>query len=96
MSFSPFSARLDAVRSALEPLSADALVINHGVNVRYLSGLIGSAVLLVVGRRDVVLVVDGRYDFVARRGVEAGTMAAMAVERVARRYPKTLVELLGG
>jgi Xaa-Pro aminopeptidase len=94
MSRDPFSARLDAVRSALEPLSTDALVINHGVNVRYLSGFVGSAGLLVVGRRDDVLIVDGRYDFVARRAVEAGAMAAMAVERVARRYPKTLVELL--
>jgi Xaa-Pro aminopeptidase len=85
---------MQALRSALRPIDVDVIVISHPVNIRYLCGFAGSAGVLVVDSAGAALVVDGRYDFIARRGVEDGSLARLDVFTVERRYPRALSEVL--
>jgi Xaa-Pro aminopeptidase len=63
--------RLARVRADLEVAGVDGLLVTAPANVRYLSGFTGSAgVLLVTGRR-VLLVSDGRYRTQAAEQLEA-------------------------
>jgi Xaa-Pro aminopeptidase len=53
--------RRDAIREALAGAEADALLVTHLPNVRYLSGFSGSAGQLLVGPED-TLFTDSRYE----------------------------------
>ncbi len=82
--------RLDKVQARLDALGVDAFVVSSGVNVRYLSGFSGSAGLLLVGRDVTRLLVDGRYDTAARRGVADRRIAPVEVVKVDGPYATTL------
>ena len=54
--------RMESVRSTMESLELDGLVISRMVNIRYLTGFTGSAALLYLGADGAtVLATDGRY-----------------------------------
>lgn len=53
--------RIEAVRSRLIESGLDALVVQSGVNRRYLSGFTGSAGALVIGLHNAWIMVDFRY-----------------------------------
>ncbi|MCP3938300.1 MAG: aminopeptidase P family protein [Actinomycetia bacterium] len=57
-----FQSRRAACVEAVERSGADALLVTNLTNVRYLTGLVSSAAMLVVGRSgEFVLLTDGRY-----------------------------------
>jgi Xaa-Pro aminopeptidase len=94
MSLSPPLAlqRLDRVRASLQLGSLDALVVTHLPNLRYLTGLAGSAGLAVVTSDACRLIVDFRYASAAR-GLPAA-LAQVVVVEVAASYDEALVEAL--
>ncbi len=63
--------RLDALRGRLADIGADALMVSHLANIRYLTGFSGSAALLLVAAGDALLVTDGRYGTQADEEVAA-------------------------
>jgi len=72
-------ARRDALIAALTAQGLDALLVTGRANVRYLTGFSGSAGMVVVTPRDVLLVTDFRYDEQAR--AETAGAARVEVER---------------
>ena len=72
-------ARRDALIAALAAQGLDALLVGGRANVRYLTGFSGSAGMVVVTPRDLLLVTDFRYDEQAR--AEAAGAARVEVER---------------
>ncbi len=90
-----WSGRLTRVRAALTTRELDAVVISDRTNILYLTGFSGSAGLLVLTADGARLLLDGRYDLVARQAVTAGTMAEVAIVRVERRYDPALAETVG-
>jgi Xaa-Pro aminopeptidase len=82
--------RLSRIQARLDSLEVDALVVSSGVNVTYLSGFSGSAGLLLVGRQAAWLLVDGRYDTAARRGIADGRIVPVEVVRVDGPYATAL------
>ena len=72
MTAARFPARVAAVRARITSAGADALVVTHQPNIRYLSGHSGSAGILVVSHNALTLLLDGRYREAARRLVEGG------------------------
>lgn len=94
-SFRPdWSGRLSILQSSLARHRVDALVVSTPLNLTYLTGFTGSAGLLVVAPERVSLITDGRYDLVVRQGIGAGSLAPVALARVATRYDRTLAEVL--
>ncbi len=74
--------RGDRLRASLGSLGCDALVVTHLTNIRYLSGFTGSAAVLVVEERGLLLVTDGRYEEQAATQMKAcGVHADLAVGR---------------
>jgi len=68
---SPVSpARMARVRAILHELDIDALLFLDMKNVRYLTGFTGSDGALVIGEKQEILLVDGRYTNQARKEVE--------------------------
>ncbi|PYX88411.1 MAG: aminopeptidase P family protein [Acidobacteria bacterium] len=61
--------RLKTLQRALTSTKADALLITHLPNVRYLSGFSGSAGALVITQRSAAFFSDGRYGAQARAEV---------------------------
>ncbi len=61
--------RQAGIAAELERLRADALLITHLPNVRYLCGFTGSAAVLVIHRGRPVFFTDGRYTGQARQEV---------------------------
>src|SRR5438105_1789850 len=64
--------RIGKVRTKMQELGLDSLLVSHPDNRRYLSGFSGhdqppldTAGFLVLGMSDIVLVTDGRYDIQA-------------------------------
>jgi Xaa-Pro aminopeptidase len=70
--------RLRALAPALEAAGIGALLVTSRPNIRYLTGFSGSAALVVVTPRDLLLVTDFRYEEQARG--EAGGVARVVVE----------------
>ena len=76
--------RGDRLRSMLPSLGCDALVVTHLTNIRYLSGFSGSAGLLVVDERGMLLITDGRYGEQAGAQLDiAGVDADVVIGRTA-------------
>jgi Xaa-Pro aminopeptidase len=67
--------RVDRLRAQLDEAAADALLVTHLTNIRYLTGFTGSAGLLLVEPGGLAFVTDGRYEEQA-----AGQLAAAGVE----------------
>jgi Xaa-Pro aminopeptidase len=61
--------RLTRLRVSLTELGADALLVSHLPNIRYLCGFSGSAGLLLVTESKAALFTDSRYTFQAREEV---------------------------
>ena len=79
----PRSSRLARVRAALRLAGADALVVTHLPNVRYLSGFSGTAGALVVSETECRLLVDFRYGAAARAmggGRDGGDFTVEVIE----------------
>src|SRR5687768_1484741 len=83
------------VRSALDALNLDALVISDPTNIRYLSNHVGSAGVLVLTRTDAHLLVDFRYEE-AVRALQASPAASpdLRTRQVPGSYDDALVECL--
>ncbi len=62
--------RMARVRAILHELDIDALLFLDMKNVRYLTGFTGSDGALVIGEKQEILLVDGRYTNQARKEVE--------------------------
>jgi Xaa-Pro aminopeptidase len=88
--------RLRNVRLRMQASAVDALVVSHLPNIRYLSGFAGTAGLLVLTPGACVLVVDFRYQTVARSLLtsipDLGTHLTVVVP--SRSYDETLAEVL--
>jgi len=61
--------RISKVLSRLNPLNVEALLFLDIKNVRYLTGFTGSDGALLIGKRQKLLMVDGRYTNQAKREV---------------------------
>jgi Xaa-Pro aminopeptidase len=66
------NARVERLRAELDTLGAETFLATNSCNVRYLTGLDSSNAAVLVGRRSVVVLTDGRYLDAARAldGVE--------------------------
>jgi Xaa-Pro aminopeptidase len=93
---SPVVSRLDRARAAMRSNAVDALVVTHLPNIRYLTGFAGSAGLVVLTGETCSLIVDFRYQTVARSLVSADLALSRHVTVVvpARSYDETLAEVL--
>ena len=76
--------------------AVDALVVSHLPNVRYLTGFVGTAGLVVLTPTHCVLVVDFRYQAVARSLVQSTPELADHVTVVVppKSYDETLADVL--
>jgi len=88
------AARLARVRAHADALSLDALVVTHLPNVRYLTGFVGTAGLVVLTRSRCFLVVDFRYDTAARTVAADLGSDLVTVEVSSRSYDEALVAIL--
>ena len=61
--------RLGRLRLSFSGLQADAILVSHLPNIRYLSGFSGSAGLLLIDSSSATLFTDSRYTFQAREEV---------------------------
>lgn len=66
---SRYQDRLDRLRLVLEQISADAILVTHLPNVRYLCGFSGSAGLLVVEPASATFFTDSRYTIQSKHEV---------------------------
>ncbi len=66
---SRYQARLERLRHALARLSADALLVTHLPNIRYLCGFSGSAGVLVVDASSATFFTDSRYTIQSKHEV---------------------------
>jgi Xaa-Pro aminopeptidase len=57
---------MDRLRFSFSALGADAFLVSHLPNVRYLCGFTGSAALLLIEQASATLLTDSRYTFQAR------------------------------
>jgi Xaa-Pro aminopeptidase len=82
---------LDQLRLCFSSLGADAFLVSHLPNIRYLCGFSGSAGLLLVGASAATLFTDSRYTFQAREEVSGARV------RIAKRGPlQAVADALGG
>ena len=88
--------RLDRARAEMRSNAVDALVVTHLPNIRYLTGFAGTAGLVVLTAETCSLIVDFRYQTVARSLVAADPELSRHVTVVvpARSYDETLAEVL--
>ena len=88
--------RLASVRQAMAGEHVGALVVTHPPNVRYLSGHVGSAGVLVVARAGVHLLVDARYREAARQLLAGGgAPSGLSLHDVPGSYDAATLTLLG-
>jgi Xaa-Pro aminopeptidase len=86
--------RLGALTSAVEAQRLDGLVVSSLINIRYLSGFEATAGLLVLTPTQATLLVDGRYEALARTLQESGAIAPVRIARITGRYDTALVEMV--
>lgn len=85
-----WAARLACVSERCREEGLDALVVSSLVNVRYLTGFVGSSGLLVSAPAGHVLITDGRYESFVREAIADGRIAHVDLARVELRYDLTL------
>jgi Xaa-Pro aminopeptidase len=87
----PYQRRVDAVRQTLADLGADALIVTHPPNLRYMCGFDGSTGALLVTSAEWSLIVDGRYLTVAReRAAASGQLRHLTVDLAPRSIDEGL------
>jgi Xaa-Pro aminopeptidase len=93
---SSVASRLDRARAAMRSAAIDALVVTHLPNIRYLTGFSGTAGIVVLTAEACRLIVDFRYQTVARRLVAADAERARLITIVVpeRSYDETLADRL--
>ncbi len=92
----PVVPRLERARQRMRDSAVDALVVTHLPNIRYLTGFVGTAGLAVLMPASCVLVVDFRYQAVARHLVQSTPELAAHVKVVVpvKSYDETLADVL--
>ena len=88
--------RLGNVRQRMRAAAVDALVVSHLPNIRYLTGFVGTAGLVVLTPAACDLIVDFRYQTVARALLASTPGAAAHFEVVVppQSYDETLADVL--
>jgi Xaa-Pro aminopeptidase len=85
------------VRATLRQRGIPALIVTHGVNIRYLTNHIGSAGVLVVTAEAMHLLVDFRYEESVRALQDsASACPSLTMCRVPASYDEALIERLIG
>ena len=82
--------RLRRVQAQLEARHLDAVVVSDRHNILYLTGFAGSAGLLLVTGTEIRLILDGRYELVARQSLADGRLADVTITPVPSRYDQAL------
>jgi Xaa-Pro aminopeptidase len=86
--------RISILQSDLQSAGVDAFVVTHLPNVRYLTGLTATAGAVIVRQDACTLVVDFRYETVARAVLDAAPDHPFTITIVANTYDDTLSALL--
>ena len=90
------AARHARVRTALDTINVDALIVTHPTNIRYLSNHAGTAGIFVIGRDGAHLLVDFRYRESVRLLQESTSACpALRVWDVPASYDEALLGCLG-
>lgn len=90
-----YDARHEALRTRLASGGIDALLVTHGPNLSYLTGLRASAGMALVTPSAVHLIVDARYITAARTLADApGRPRDLSVNLVARSYDESVAEVI--
>ena len=76
---------MDRLRFSFSVVGADAFLVSHLPNIRYLCGFTGSAALLLVEQSSATLFTDSRYTFQAREEV---SNARLKIARAAYSLPQ--------
>ena len=91
----PVISRLSRARERMRAVQVDALVVSHLPNIRYLTGFVGTAGLVVLTPRHARSIVDFRYQTAAEALVATADLAAeIAVVVPSQSYDETLADVL--
>jgi len=91
----PVISRLSRARERMRAVQVDALVVSHLPNIRYLTGFVGTAGLVVLTPTACSLIVDFRYRTAAKALVAAADIAAEITLVVpSQSYDETLAAVL--
>jgi Xaa-Pro aminopeptidase len=91
---SPFDLRVRLIRDDLRLTGLDALLVTHLPNIRYLTGLAGSAGAVVLTASRCLLIADFRYAATARELIEARAPGALELHVPERGYDEAIVAAL--
>jgi Xaa-Pro aminopeptidase len=80
------------VRSGLHAVPADALLVTHLPNIRYLTGFAGTAGAVILLQQRCLLMVDSRYVTAARALASPLPDGLLAVEPVANSYDEAIAQ----
>src|SRR4029079_13745846 len=89
---STIARRLEHVRSGLYAVPADALLVTHLPNIRYLTGFAGTAGAVILLQQRCLLMVDSRYVTAARALASPLPDGLLAVEPVANSYDEAIAQ----
>ncbi len=89
--------RIDRIRSDLIGFGVEGILFFDMANIRYLTGFTGSEGVLFIGRREPVLLIDGRYVTQAKRETEACEILLFTdkTEGIARLLKDLSVKVVG-
>ena len=85
-----FGVRVSRARDDMRAAGVDALVVTHLPNVRYLTGLGGSAGVAILDAERCVLIVDFRYAAAARELLAARPADGIDLEIVERGHDEAV------
>jgi Xaa-Pro aminopeptidase len=91
---SPFDLRMRHIRDDLRVAGLDALLVTHLPNVRYLTGLAGSAGAVALTGSRCILIADFRYATTARELIAARQAGALELHVPERGYDEAIVAVL--
>jgi Xaa-Pro aminopeptidase len=94
VSVSPFDLRVRRIRDDLRLAGLDALLVTHLPNIRYLTGLAGSAGAVVLTGSRCLLVADFRYATAARELIAARPPGSLELHVPERGYDEAIVAAL--
>jgi Xaa-Pro aminopeptidase len=93
---SPFDLRVRHIREDLRVVGLDALLVTHLPNVRYLTGLAGSAGAVALTGSRCILIADCRYATTARELIAARQPGRLELQVPERGYDEAIVAALRG
>ena len=91
---SPYAARVNRLREDLRSADLDALLVTHLPNVRYLTGLAGTAGAVVVTATRCVLIADFRYGAAARELIATRPSGSLELVVPQRGYDEAIALVL--